>query len=301
MRSEEAARRAVLRALANVGLADTPYAPTSAEFRVEPLAGGIDGRSYAASARGSAWVVRVSRETRGGAVDVGTEARIARAAAALGIAPRVIAVDPDTGTLITERLRGSRPVTSASLKTAERIAQVARLLRRLHTIRVDLRAFDPQAFAADYLAGAAHSAQRARSSPAGAEERALAAELRELAREYRARYPSRVPCHNDLVASNILDDGELKLVDFEYAVQGAPVLDIAGLAALNDLDEEERWRLAEAYYEGAVVPFTRVELGTVVRLVRLIAYFWAVSAAARAENRGPYDAFADRMVAALAD
>src|SRR5690606_39534213 len=103
-------------------------------------------------------------------------------------------------------------------------------------------------------------------------------ELFELARAYRARYPSEVLCHNDLVASNVLDDGDLKLVDFEYAVTAAPVLDLAGIAALNDFDDDG-WRLAEAYYEGMRVPFSWGELRKVVRLVRLIAYFWALSSA----------------------
>src|SRR5690606_36576054 len=106
-------------------------------------------------------------------------------------------------------------------------------------------------------------------------------------------------CHNDLVASNVLDDGELKLVDFEYAVTAAPVLDIAGLAALNDLDKDERWGLAETYYDPAPVPFSAGELGKVVRLVQLIAYFWALSSAAAADEHGPYAAFAGRAAAAL--
>ena len=97
----------------------------------------------------------------------------------------------------------------------------------------------------------------------------------------------------------MLDDGGLKLVDFEYAVTAAPVLDIAGLAALNDFDEDERWRLAEAYYSPAPVPFTVGELCKVARLVQLIAYFWALSSAAAAGARGPYAAFAERTAAAL--
>lgn len=309
VRIDDAAHRAVLLALANVGLADTrsisaatsgprsalpstpdqtPATPPAADFHIEPLAGGLGGRSYAASAGGGTWVVRVPNGERSGAVDIETEARITRDAAALGIAPRVIGTDPHTGALVTEYLRGASPVAPAALKTPENIQRAARLLRRLHTIRPVLRPFDPEAF-------------EPRGLTLDAAQRRLAVEFHELAHAYKLRHRSVVLCHNDLVSSNILDDGELKLVDFEYAVQAAPVLDIAGLAALNDLDHDERWRLAEAYYEGAVVPFTYGELVKVVRLVRLIAYFWCVATAATAEDRAPYDAFAERVAAALAD
>jgi thiamine kinase-like enzyme len=200
-------------------------------------------------------------------------------------------MDSYNGALITEHLSKAQPMTPDALKTPENIARAARLLKRLHTIKRECRRYDPEAFAAQYL-----------TAPAlvlAAVDRRRATELRELARAYRTRYPSVVLCHNDLVASNVLDDGGLKLVDFEYAVTAAPVLDIAGLAALNDFDKDERWRLAEAYYDPVPVPFTAGELRKVVRLVRLIAYFWALSSAAAADEREPYSAFAERAAAAL--
>ena len=57
-------------------------------------------------------------------------------------------------------------------------------------------------------------------------------ELLTLARRYDARYAPTAFCHNDLVAANVLDDGQLALVDFEYAVRADPLLDLANAAGM---------------------------------------------------------------------
>ncbi len=289
---DDAELRRVVQALRSARLVGAPSAPAAEAVTVERLEGGLGRRTWLASADGGHWVVRLPAIERPGALGVADEAEITEAAAALGIAPRVCAAEPASGALITEHLAASRPLSSAALRTPESAARLARLLRQLHTIRRPYRAFDPEAFAARYTSAAAERLD--------ADSRERATELHALARSYRTRFPNFVLCHNDLVAANVLDDGaELRLVDFEYAVTAAPVLDLAGVAAMNDFDAEQQWRLAEAYYGNVPVPFTARELHSVVRLVQLIAYFWALATAAAAGERGPYGAFAERTGAAL--
>ena len=59
--------------------------------------------------------------------------------------------------------------------------------------------------------------------------------------------------HNDLLAANLIDDGDrLWLIDWEYAGFNSPLFDLGGLASNNELTEEdERW-LLDAYFETAV-------------------------------------------------
>jgi len=283
-------RERVLRALREAALVDAPGAPPSSAAELRPLGGGLHPRSILAFAGERGFVVRVSDEPRAGTLELAVEASVTEEAAALGIAPHVVAAQTRGGVLITEHLAQARPLTPALLASPQNIQRVARLLKRLHSIRRPLRQYDAEAFADAYTRGLALRP----------EDRRRVAELRELARAYAVRFPSHVLCHNDLVASNVLDDGELKLVDFEYAVAAAPVLDIAGVAALNHFDDDG-WQLASAYYGAAPVPFTPRELRRVVRLVRLVAYFWALSSSVRADERGPYAAFAERAAAALDD
>ena len=59
--------------------------------------------------------------------------------------------------------------------------------------------------------------------------------------------------HNDLLAANLLDDGDrLWLIDWEYAGFNTPLFDLGGVASNNELNEsDERW-LLDAYFETAV-------------------------------------------------
>ena len=58
------------------------------------------------------------------------------------------------------------------------------------------------------------------------------------------------PCHNDLLAGNIIrSDGGTKvmLVDWEYAGMGDPRFDLGNLSVNNDFDEDDDDRLLRAY------------------------------------------------------
>ena len=57
-----------------------------------------------------------------------------------------------------------------------------------------------------------------------------------------------VPCHNDLLNANFLDDGErLRIVDWEYAGMGDRFFDLANFSINHELDREGRAALLDAY------------------------------------------------------
>ena len=95
------------------------------------------------------------------------------------------------------------------------------------------------------------------------------------------------------MASNILTDGATaRLIDFEYAGRGAPLLDLASLAGMNGFTaEQQRLLLAEYYGKPAVETMAR-ELDAAVRMVRLLAYFWARVGARRDATTDAYARFA---------
>ena len=79
---------------------------------------------------------------------------------------------------------------------------------------------------------------------------------------------TQVPCHNDLLNANFLDDGELRVVDWEYAGMGDRFFDLANLSVNHDFGIDEDALLLAAYF-GAEV---RGHLAA-LRLMRVMSDF----------------------------
>ena len=192
-----------------------------------------------------------------------------RAAAAVDLAPAVIAVDVEAGLLLTEyRMMLWAPDL---VRQPAALTMIVRSLRALHRLPVDLPVYSVEGFTSTYLAELAASNVRSLS----AEEARWAGDLMKLGRDFDTAHSPTAFCHNDLVAANILIDGAAaRLIDFEYAGRGAPLLDLASLAGMNGFTEGERRQLLDEYY-GTVpgAPAMR-DLENAVRMVRLLAYFW---------------------------
>ena len=61
--------------------------------------------------------------------------------------------------------------------------------------------------------------------------------------------PPSVPCHNDLLADNYLDDGErLWLVDWEYSGNNDPAFELGNTAQELGYGEEQQTELCRAYF-----------------------------------------------------
>lgn len=262
------------------------------------LEGGVKKRSYLVSAGDRQWVLRLPAPGADALLDLATEADVMRAAAAAGLAPDVVAVDVEAGILLTDYRAKARAWTAADACQPRNVGRAAALLRKLHALDASAPAFAAERIARGYLGalGVGVDAGRARFD---ARELAWVDELLERARYYDATYPPTALCHNDLVAANVLDEGRLVLVDFEYAVRAAPVLDLAGLAAMNDYGARERRELLAAYRDDDGDAIAEPELERIVRLALLIAFFWARLGELRAAEAPAYGALAAEMAARL--
>jgi thiamine kinase-like enzyme len=251
------------------------------------LEGGFKKRSYVVSAGDRQWVLRLPAPGADALLDLATEADVMRAAAAADLAPGVVAVDVEAGILLTDYRGAARAWSAADAREPRNIERAAALLHKLHSLDVSAPVFAAERIARGYLAtlAAAVDAGRTRFD---SRERSWVDELLERARYYDATHRPTVLCHNDLVAANVLDDGRLVLVDFEYAVRAAPVLDLAGLAAMNDYGARERRALLAACRGDEGVVITEPELERMVRLVRLMAFFWARLGELRAGESSAY-------------
>lgn len=164
-----------------------------------------------------------------------------RAAATAGVGAPVVDYLPGRGVLVVGFLPG---ITFTDTDVAANLPRVAAAVARLHqgppfVSRFDI--FDVQRSYADVVA------HRGMPLPSGYYE--LAPTVARVERALRLRPETLVPCHNDLLAANILDDGgDLRIIDYEYAGMNEPSFELGNLACECRLDRAGLSQLLSCYH-----------------------------------------------------
>lgn len=264
------------------------------DLKITTLGGGLYERSYRLSSDGGDWVVRLpvgGDESFG--LELATEQRLLEKLGAAELSPPMVPSEPSEGVLITRYLSQATPWRAVDAREPDNITRIAKRLRDLHRLEGDLPPYRATRIAEAYrrLAG-----EQQRLTP---EQLEWGGEFLELARAYDAESSPATLCHNDLAAANILDDGRLWFIDFEYAVCAEPILDLANLASMNDFDEAQQACLLDAYYHDAAPPFGMKKFADVIRLSRLVSFFWALAYRRTAREAASLDQFVENVAAML--
>jgi len=209
--------------------------------RVTALSGGITNHNFRVDVEGESFVLRMGgAETELLGIDRRTEREANHRAFEVGIAPHVVGFAEPEGWLVTRFIRG-RPISLDEMHAPRTIRRVASALRRFHDAAPIPGAFDSHAVVVDYRREAEAHGVTIPEAYAPAIERSE--------RIRAARGPqSSVPCHNDLLNANFLDDGAIKIVDWEYAGMGDRFFDLANLSVNNEFGADEDRELMSAYF-----------------------------------------------------
>jgi thiamine kinase-like enzyme len=214
--------------------------------RVQRLAGGLTNRNYKVSTPDGTFVARVFvTGTELLAIDRDAEYQNTAAAAAAGAGPPVVEYRPRDGMLVIGYIEG-RTLGNEDLAVPGNIPRVARACRRLHGAKPFINTFDIFEIQRAY-----HGVVRARGfrRPAGYDD--LMPRF-EAARRALAAVPERlVPCNNDLLAGNFIDDGDrLWLIDYEYSGNNDPCFELGNIWAECRLTLDGLAELVGEYYGG---------------------------------------------------
>ncbi|MBI2763844.1 MAG: phosphotransferase family protein [Chloroflexi bacterium] len=212
-----------------------------------PISGGLTNRNYRVDVDGVPHFVRIpGAGTDLLAVDRANELHNTRAAAAAGAGARVLHHLIAWDIIVLEWL-DARTMSNDAFQSPGQPARIAEALRRLHAGPRFRDDFDMVALAAHYLRVVD---EQGIPVPAGYREHLGA--VPRLAAALRAHPLATVPCHNDLLAENYLDDGErLWIVDYEYSGNNDPTFEIGNTAQELGFDEARLWELVGAYFGGA--------------------------------------------------
>jgi thiamine kinase-like enzyme len=215
-------------------------------WRVTDLPGGLTNRNlHVVTDDGE--VDLVVRWSHGDAellgIDRDAEAANTRAAAVAGVGAEVVEYRPELSMLVIAYLGGST-LTNASFADAGVVVRAASATRLLHAGPRFRGDFDMFARQAAYLRTVR---DRGYALPSGYDDHVDAwADVR---RALGTAPRPTVPCNNDLLAANFIDDGECcRLIDYEYSGNNDACFELGNTATECDFSPDQVEAYVEAYF-----------------------------------------------------
>jgi thiamine kinase-like enzyme len=244
------------------------------EFRllsryVEQLPGGLTNRNYKVTpSSGRTVVARIAAAKSAVlAIDRRAECHNAKAAARAGVGPQVVSCDPREGVSVVQWING-RTFEPADLDDSTQLARIAATCTRLHNGPRFINDFDMFAIQRDY---AAVVRERGFRMPARYPE--FMPQVERIRSALAVQDVDTVPCHNDLLAANIMDDGErIWFIDYEYAGNNDPCFELGNIWSESRLPPARLEELVGHYFGHQ----SRAKLARARLLALMSKYGWTL-------------------------
>jgi thiamine kinase-like enzyme len=246
----------------------------ASDLRVQPM-GGLTNANYLVTVDTERFVLRVSGQNSGLlGIQRGLEREALEAAAAAGIGPDMVHFILPEGHLVTRFIEG-RHWTADEYRTPTNLRRMVETVKHLHSLPAIQARFCPFRRVEAY----ARRARRLRGSlPGDFDAFAERMGAVEAAQRQDGRTWLRF-CHNDLFSVNFLDDGTVRLVDWEFAGMGDIHFDLAALVYAYDthapLPAEEQEYLLECYF-GEVTDAHQARLEGMKHVLLLFTAMWGL-------------------------
>ena len=211
---------------------------------IEVLSGGLTNRNVKVTTPGGVFVARCS-DDNAEALDIDRDAehQNTRAAAESGVGAPVVDYRPDLGVLVIGYLDGAT-LHNDDFSRDGIVPRVAAGIRQLHEGPRFVNEFDMFERQPRYRATCRDQGYR---MPDGYDD--FAQPFEDIRVALTVRGEGTVPCNNDLLAENFIDDGErMWLIDYEYAGNNDPCFELGNTWTECKLGIEQLDELVTAYY-----------------------------------------------------
>jgi thiamine kinase-like enzyme len=212
--------------------------------QITELPGGLTNRNYKVTTPDGAFVARLWAS--GGnllAIDREHEYRNSVTAAQAGVGAQVVEYRPADRLLVLGYIEG-KTFGNADVQQSLNIPRIADACRQLHGGGRFAGDFDMFEIQARY---AAVVREHKMAVPAGYQE--LHGAFTDARKALAVADEGTVPCNNDLLAANFIDDGEqIWLIDYEYSGNNDPCFELGNIGAECDLTDDALADLVTAYY-----------------------------------------------------
>jgi len=282
-------------------VARVPFLAGSSQLAVTPLGGGITNHNFRIDYDGGSCVLRITganTEQLGIRRDVEYQANLA--AGRLGIAPEVLYYIEPEGYLVTRFVPGKK-ITPEEIRQADNLHRFAEKIRRFHEkgpeLKVEFSVFRRIEMFAEIARR--HDCRFPDSYPW------LMEKFTQIENVLRSNPFNPRPCHNDLLNLNFLaENGELYILDWEYAAMGDPLYDLANFCHHHQLDDDQFNTLVEAY-SGRADPQERARVRLYWPMSQMYEAMWGVAQTGIStldeDFQGYADTFFSRTMATLQD
>ena len=214
------------------------------DISIQPLSGGLTNTNFRVTVDGTPYFVRVPGEsTELLAIDRNNEVYNTKAAAEAGVAPPVLYHLPEYNVLVLKFLDG-QTMSKDALSQPGMPTRMAHTIKKLHAGPRFYSDFNMFRLTEYYLK---LCDQRSIKIPEGYLERMPTVARMEEAMSVRS-LPT-VPCNNDLLAENYIDDGQkLWLIDYEYSGNNDPTFELGNTCQEMEFNDAQIHEVCTAYF-----------------------------------------------------
>jgi thiamine kinase-like enzyme len=214
---------------------------------IQPLSGGLTNTNFKVEVDGTFYFVRVPGEgTELLAIDRNNEYNNTHAASQAGVAPKVLFHIPEYSVMVIEFING-KTMSKDSLNEKGMPARMAQAIKKLNQGPRFFSDFNMFRLTEYYLK---ICSDRSIRIPDGYVERMST--VAQIEKAMNVNPLPTVPCNNDLLAENYIDDGkQLWLIDYEYSGNNDPTFELGNTCQEMQFNDEQINEVCAAYFGAA--------------------------------------------------
>lgn len=231
------------------------------EIKIEHLSGGLTNTNYKVFVNGKPFFIRVPGEsTELLAIDRNNEYHNTNSAANAGVAPKVLNYFPEYNVMILEFLDG-KTMSKDSLTESGMPTRMAQAIKKLHTSERFLLDFNMFRLTEYYLS---LCKERSIPIPDGYLDRLET--INKIEKAMSIKPLATVPCNNDLLAENYIDDGkQLWLIDYEYSGNNDPTFELGNTCQEMQFSNSQISEVCAVYFgEATPAMIARMKLNMIM-------------------------------------
>ena len=214
------------------------------DISITSLSGGLTNSNFKVEVDGTPYFVRVPGvSTELLAVNRENEYHNSKAAFVAGVGPKVLYHLPEYDVMVLEFING-KTMSKDSLKEPGQPTRMAEAIKKLHAGPRFLLDFNMFRLTEYYLS---LCRERDIKIPDGYPDHMST--VQRIERAMKVRPLDAVPCNNDLLAENYIDDGkQLWLIDYEYSGNNDPTFELGNTCQEMQFNDEQITAVCAAYF-----------------------------------------------------